>query len=516
MTKDRQVAVRPTRSVHLRLLCGTALGTLLATSLPAWAQVAAPPATAATATTSGDAQPNTSGEVVVTGSRTITNGNNAPTPVTVVSTEQLQETTPTNLSDGLKKLPVFGNSGGDARTPNTRDNTVGNYLNLRGLGPIRTLVLLDGRRVPPTSAGGLVDTNILPQQLIKRVDVVTGGASAVYGSDAITGVVNFVLDTKFNGVRALAQSGISSRGDAASWKVGIAAGTELFGGRGHIEGSYDHLTQDGIASKFDRASGAQTYVVLGQGTAASPFQLYSNARNSRLTYGGLITSGPLAGQQFIAPGVLAPFGNGTATGTAGIQIGGDGTVQSQSTLTPDLKTDQAFGRFDFDVSNNVEFFIQGSYARSKQRAAYVNLLMNGVTIGADDAFLPQSAQAILANAHVTSFTFGRSYNSQDPLRIDIQTTNFTGTAGLSGKLGPFHWEAFYTHSVNQQYSQTSNNINSSRQAAALDVVLNNGVPVCRATLTNPAVFSNCVPFNPFGPSAESKAAVAYITGTTNY
>lgn len=465
--------------------------------------------------TAADApEDKTSDDIVVTGSRTISNGNNAPTPVTIVSTEQLQATTPTNISDGLKKLPVFANSGGDARTANTRDNTVGNYLNLRGLGAIRTLILLDGRRVPPTAASGVVDTNILPQQLIKRVDVVTGGASSVYGSDAITGVVNFVLDTKFNGVRGLAQRGISSRGDAASWKVGLAAGTDLFGGRGHIEGSYEHFTQDGLANKFDRPNGQRVYVVLGQGTAASPFTLFADARNSRTTFGGLITSGPLANRQFIAPGVLAPFVNGTSTGTVGIQVGGDGSYQSRSTLTPDLATDQAFGRFDFDVTDNVKFFVQGNYARAEQRAAYVNLLMNGVTIAAENPFLPASARAALG---VTpTFTFGRSYSLRDPLGIDIETTNYTGTVGLSGTFGKFRGDVFYTHSSNRQFSQTSNNINSARQAAALDVVLSNGVPTCRAALTNPTAFSGCVPFNPFGPGAESDAAVAYITGTTSY
>lgn len=486
-------------------------------STTAWAQSAPSSTTQGVATQTTPDQPTTDddkGEIVVTGSRTISNGNSAPTPVTIVSSAQLQETTPTNLSDGLKKLPVFANSGGDARTANTRDNTVGNYLNLRGLGPIRTLILLDGRRVPPTAASGIVDTNILPQQLIKRVDVVTGGVSAVYGSDAITGVVNFVLDTKLDGIRALAQAGISERGDAGNRKFGIAAGTSLFGGRGHIEASYDHLTQDGISSKLARESGTRTYVVLGQGTTTSPFTLFADARNSRTTFGGLISSGPLSGNTFTTPGTLVPFVNGASTGTVGVQVGGDGSYQSRSTLTSDLKTDQAFGRFDYDFSDGVKFFLQGGYARSEQRAAYVNLLMNGVTISNQNPFLPQAVRTAYANT--PTFTFGRSFATRDPLRVDIQTSNYTGTAGVNGSFGKFRFELFYTRSQNRQYSRTTNNINSGRQAAALDVVLNNGVPVCRAALTNPSAYGDCVPFNPFGVGAESDAAVAYITGQTSY
>ncbi len=110
--------------------------------------------------------------------------------------------------------------------------------------PLRTLVLFDGKRVPPVSPDGLVDPSSLPQMLIQRVDVVTGGVSAVYGSDAITGVVNFVTDSKFNGVKAQMQYGMSQEGDADSWQAGIAAGTDLFGGRGHILGSFQRTDSD--------------------------------------------------------------------------------------------------------------------------------------------------------------------------------------------------------------------------------------------------------------------------------
>src|SRR6202035_4719746 len=149
-------------------------------------------------------------EIKVTGSRVISNGNDSPTPVTLVTTEQLTATTPTNLADALNNLPVFSGSLGPSQArSSTFDNTGGNYLNLRGLGSVRNLILLDGHRVPPTTSAGTVDINFLPQMLVQRVDVVTGGASAVYGSDAVSGVVNFVLDHKFTGLKAEAQTGIS-------------------------------------------------------------------------------------------------------------------------------------------------------------------------------------------------------------------------------------------------------------------------------------------------------------------
>ena len=170
-------------------------------------------------------------EVVVTGSRVIANGNQAPTPVTVLATEKLLETTPTNIGDALNRLPQFAAQTSVRNIGSAGGNNVGNYLNLRRFGTQRNLILVDGSRVPPTASSGAVDTNIIPQSLVQRVEIVTGGASAVYGSDAVTGVVNFVIDRNFNGLKFNSQYGVSTYGDTPNWRVGGAAGRDLFGGR---------------------------------------------------------------------------------------------------------------------------------------------------------------------------------------------------------------------------------------------------------------------------------------------
>lgn len=147
------------------------------------------------------AEPASPGDIVVTGSRVITNGNNSPTPVTVVSTEALLQVTPSNVPDALNRLPIFSGSSNQSSFGAAERNFSGNYLNLRNVGAGRSLILFDGHRFPPTTTDNLVDINTIPQMLLQRVEVVTGGASAVYGSDAITGVVNFIIDNKFNGVK---------------------------------------------------------------------------------------------------------------------------------------------------------------------------------------------------------------------------------------------------------------------------------------------------------------------------
>src|SRR5206468_6657512 len=133
-------------------------------------------------------------------------------------------------------------------SPRSQGNGSGNgsssSLSLRNLGVSRTLVLLDGHRVVASNSNGSVNVDSLPQMLMSRVDVVTGGASAVYGSDAVAGVVNFILDKNFNGFKYDVNAGISKYGDAAEEKIGLAWGTDLFGGRGHYELSARVFQQD--------------------------------------------------------------------------------------------------------------------------------------------------------------------------------------------------------------------------------------------------------------------------------
>ena len=211
------------RIVHVRARLGLLAGaSVLAIASPGLAQTAPPrPAPDPASPTSPAANPASDqadgAEIIVTGSRVqATPGYTSPTPVTSLNAESLANRAPSNIADALNRLPQFQNSlsnnqsrtfsAAEVRTPQ------GNYLNLRGLGVNRTLVLLDGVRVPPTDSSGGVDLSTLPQMLIQRVDVVTGGASAAYGSDAVAGVVNLILDKKFKGLNALAQGGVSSRG----------------------------------------------------------------------------------------------------------------------------------------------------------------------------------------------------------------------------------------------------------------------------------------------------------------
>jgi iron complex outermembrane receptor protein len=214
----------------------------------------------------GPAEPLPVESVVVTGSRIFSNGTQSPTPLTLVSADELAKSSPTNIPDGLNKLPTFAaaqNSDSTVSGANGRGaRPTGNFMDIRGLGPQRTLVLMDGHRVPGTFYDGTVDANMLPQMLVQRVEVVTGGASAVYGSDAVSGVVNFILDKKFEGVKGDFQAGISKYGDSKSFRIGLAGGEDITD-RSHLIWSLEYYDRDAVTDVGTRPYGNLTPEVVG-------------------------------------------------------------------------------------------------------------------------------------------------------------------------------------------------------------------------------------------------------------
>jgi iron complex outermembrane receptor protein len=450
-------------------------------------------------------------EIKVTGSRVISNGNDSPTPLTLVTTEQLTATTPTNLADALNNLPVFSGSLGPSQArSSTFDNTGGNYLNLRGLGSVRNLILLDGHRVPPTTSGGTVDINFLPQMLVQRVDVVTGGASAVYGSDAVSGVVNFVLDQKFDGVKFDVDGGISEKHDDRTRKFDIAAGTDILGGRGHIEGSFEHFSSDGIPRNEDRANGRLAEYLAGAGTTASPFHLQSGGTLFWATAGGLaipLVPGPLSGDTFV-----------DNNGTFRLAGPSDLSYVQNSTMIASENANKLFGRFDFDLNDNLHTYAQVSAAEVGNQYQLSPMLYVFKWILPDDAFLPAAARAALAGPGGGPFLFGKDSNNNSGFVGDADGRNVYANLGVAGKLfTSADFEISYSHGESRQRTSTLGNFDNLRLAAALDAVTNpaTGQIVCNVTLTHPGLYPGCVPLNPFGPTSETQAMLDYVRRETS-
>ncbi|HUO94546.1 MAG TPA: TonB-dependent receptor [Rhizomicrobium sp.] len=468
-------------------------------------------------------------QVVVSGSRLVTNGAQAPTPVTVVSMEQLQLAAPTNVVDGLLQLPVFlGSQSVLNQSTGTTGSNGADNLNLRGLGVQRTLVLVDGRRMVPDASLGAVDAAQIPEALIKRVDVVTGGASAAYGSDAVAGVVNFVLDTNFVGLKADLQGGISTYGDDANYKFDVTGGESFMDDHLHVVGSFLDQKTDGVPNGEDRpwtatqAESAITNPNFNKNFPVSPTNtaqiVVHNGYSSVAALGGLITSGPLKGTTFDNQGQAVPFQYGTNLSAAYMEGGGGYDESLLLTLQPSQRRDQFFAHATYDVNDNLSVFLQVMASQNHIRYRSLptfELSSTAFTIFSDNAYLPQSIKNYLAlNPSVTSFTVGRESPDIAIPYMDAITNSGTVTAGFDGKF----WSTWQYHAYGQvgkdydSYKTLDDPISDNLYRAA-DAVVNpaNGQIVCRSTLTNPT--NGCVPLDIFGFGAPSKAALNYVNGT---
>jgi iron complex outermembrane recepter protein len=498
--------------------------------------------------------------IIVTGSRVISDAGNSPMPVTIVSTKQLRDTTPSNLADGLNKLPIFQGSQTIGRPGDGQSNYSSNVLNLRNFGVQRTLVLLDGHRAPPSNADGTVDIDTLPQMLVNRIDIVTGGASAVYGSDAVTGVVNFVLDRKFTGLKTDFNAGISTYGDAMNTNLGVAGGADLLGGHGHVVAALEWRRRDPVNQSARPYGPASNYGALaGTGTAANPYNTIPNGRRPNSGFGGVVQqcvpACPLAaGTQFAANGVLSPFNpgipgatdaNGNVTaGTSNLNSGGDGAYNPYGTLFNGFHQGTAFGRFSYDLADNVSFYLQGQGAEAYSFGWYFPQKIQPGAGQADlfyknNPFLSPTVQAQLGNNGTNplqnpianpAIQPSNTFQLGEFLVGNGQTEmNATGSVnrvlsmqtGLDGTIlnGRFNWNIFYTHAENRLAVNVVNNQNLQRMYAAQDAVqLPGGNMACYAATQSPtaARYADCVPINPFGPTAPSQGALNYIFQTTAF
>ena len=473
--------------------------------------------------------------IVVTGSRVIQDAANSPTPLTIITASDLNATTPSTLSDGLNKLPEFIGSQTTRSVNNASTDTAANVLNLRDFGAQRTLVLLDGQRVVAANTNGTVNIDTLPQMLVQRVDVVTGGASAVYGSDAVSGVVNFVLDKKYDGFKVNANSGISTYGDGMNYKISAAAGTDLFGGRGHIEASFDYFHADPIYD-FERPEKGNNgdWILTGNGSALNPFTDTPNGNLTSFSFGGKITCAGTAanpclanGMQFISDGVIGPFNPGTSTGTAGIASGGDGTHSLFANVTASARQALVYSRLSYDIDNSTTFFLSVRAAEGVNRANFVQSYIQTGNVPnvffKNNPYLPAAAQALLAGGTASTFQMSK-YN----MNLGYQNSSFKsfGTdralgvaAGLDGTLfNKYDWEIRYSHQEDRQKEDDPTNINNQFLTAAEDVRLNaTGNPACFVSTTPQAnLYPNCVPLNLFGPTSLTLDAWKYYVRDTYY
>ena len=477
-------------------------------------------------------------EIVVTGSRIIREGYEAPTPVSVLGANELQNMALGNVADAIGRLPALqGDTVGQRTVSTVGGGTAGiNLANLRNLGQARTLVLIDGKRVVGSNLGGLggsllggaVDLSIMPNGLISRIDVVTGGASAVYGSDALAGVINFVLDKQFVGLKGSVQGGISTYGDGANYKVDMTAGTAFGGGRGHFLINAEHSYADPIERAILRKNvydNTYNWVVNpaygtapGLSTSVPQYLALDQVGLATATPGGLITAGPLKGTVFLQGGTPAQFKYGNIISSQYMQ-GGDwqtSRLNGQLMLNLLLERETVFTRTSYDLSDNIQAFgeLQWSHTHSDNFIGVPYFRLGNLTIKSDNPFIPASVRTQMTALKLTSFALGTWNGDFNEHNMGADNTRVFRRmmAGLEGNFDMaetnWKWGASYSRSTTHISARSPNNPNVPRYLQAVDAVTNaNGQIVCRIALTDPNTL--CKPINVMGIGVNNPAEGAY-------
>ena len=455
--------------------------------------------------------------IVVTGSRIARPELQAASPIAIVGAAEIQNQGITNVQDLTQKLPQVGIPG-LSRT-NSNFLTTGNGIatvNLRNLGDDRTLVLVNGRRFVAGLAGtSIVDINNIPADFIEDIQVVTGGASAVYGSDAIAGVVNFVLKSKIDGLIARAQYGITSHGDNRNYSASLSGGLS-FGpdDRGSIIGNFTYSRDYGLYSRDRKISSQDCSFICGPASYSSyppqgRFQLFNdNTGAASANTGGFADN-------------LFTF-NPDNSLVAGFPVGYGFNRNSQRRISTPVERFLGAGSARYELTDHVTAFLEGTYAKTKassqiEAAPLDSLLDLGVGYGIDNPFIPASIAAEIAARNsdadadndVTSVQFRRrqsevysrsNTNSRDTFRI---------AGGFRGDItDKWTFEVGAVYGQLKDHTETQD-IDITKYANALDAILDpaTGNIICRDPNARAA---GCVPINLFGYNTASPAASQYV------
>lgn len=508
-------------SIKAILVCGTAVGAL-AFSTSAFAQ-------------EEEVSTAAEGEILVTGSRIKQDGFDSPVPVTVVGAELIEDLGQTNAAEIIRLIPQNVASQSDATSgAGLLPEAGASFANLRGLNPTygtRTLTLVNGRRFVPTSVGGQVDLNLIPSLMIGRIETVTGGASAAYGTDAVAGVVNIILDDQLEGFRGQVDYGQTGRGDGKSFHGAAAWGTNL-GNRGHfiLGGEYqrnrgiDHCAEardwcgegwtvvanasaiePGEINDLTNVSGYNVpgssgyglpNYVIGRDGGLVYNSIYGTVRNYQRNGAGSSSSfsgnfpsfhPPLAavdkvftpdgtGIMDYDPGMFAPIFVG------GLALGGDNdsAYADQYIQTP-VERYTTYAAAEYELTDAINAYAELTYgkriANSRTLTAATRSTM---VIKPDNAFLPPELAALLNGE---PFSLGKDVDEELSNLISVEAEAFRGLIGFEGGIfSDWTWDLYYQYGKNKRESEVRYSRHNDALAMAIDAIEdpnNPGNIICR-------------------------------------
>ncbi|OHB34884.1 MAG: hypothetical protein A2882_05135 [Phenylobacterium sp. RIFCSPHIGHO2_01_FULL_70_10] len=545
--------------------------TLLASSLLSGAAVLASLAAPSAALAQEDSAVAVE-ELVVTGSRLRLQDFTAPNPVSTVNEEAIERSGITNVTDLMQSYPALVGSTDNQDLANAANRgSVGlNLLNLRNLGEKRTLVLVDGRRHVAGDPGtAAVDTNAIPVGLIERVEVLTGGASAVYGADGVSGVVNFITKRNFEGLDVRTQYGFSDEGGGEEAFISAVGGRNFMDGRANVTAALEYSNRDAISPydrDFSRPGNREVFVNnpadynnIDRGPWGDTTLVF--ARDSRYIDtalgGGVYTradfnSGTYSGVSFEGDG--DPWVDGLYTGGFSM-LGGSGTPTDlfQTELVPGLERWSAYLSGTYDLAADHRVFANVKYNNAKTSFTSQPTFDYGIFVPIENPFIPGSirADAIAPGGFADPGTdtglppgvlVARDNFDLGQVRRDIERETIRTVVGFEGDLSPaISYNVSYTFGKTTEENDELNNRNNLRWFAAIDAVRDpaSGNIVCRSTLDPSAVplgdvfgdgvdagawnaayagsgaAAGCVPINIFGEGGISPEARAWINETAH-
>lgn len=477
--------------------------------------------------------------VVITGSRIARPETSSPNPVTSFSAATLEQSGRTNLTDFLVQNPALigsttsadqsGSTGGFGATGT-------NLLNLRNLGTDRTLVLVDGRRhVAGLPGSASVDINTIPKDLLERVDVQTGGASAIYGADGVSGVVNFILKRNFEGIRVRGQAGISEDGDAGNRFASITVGKNFADGRGNIALSYE-FTDDDRLNSFDRARGGDPLATFSLVRNPDDFPdsptvydriLLNNLRYADSSRDGAVDLNLDGIPDFTGTGAVYDRGR-LLPSSGGLTQGGSSTPIAgyQGDLQPQNRVHNVNVISSFEFSDAFRVYAQGKYARTESFSVAQPSFDFFTYLAPDNAYLIErfGAAGAANGALLSRDNFDLGVRGESTER-----ETWRGVIGAEGGItGNARYDLSYTYGQTSSTFLSTNYRLADRYFAALDAVRDpvSGQIVCRSTITGgnidpnnfdgpattftPGAGSACRPLNLLGENVASQAALDFI------
>jgi iron complex outermembrane recepter protein len=474
--------------------------------------------------------------IEVTGSRILREGAIAPSPVTVISGEELVNTGAMNIGEVLNKLPALATTYSLANSGRFIGTAGISLLDLRGMGTDRTLVLVDGKRHVASSPGtSSVDTNTIPSAWIDRVEIITGGASAVYGADAVTGVVNFILKKDISGLNVSAIRGFADNSRYKNEKYTFSFGQDFAEGRGNAAFSVEYNAQDSL-NALDNPWTATSYssfpYALVNGARpddvandraypdritlpnAGYFEL-SNAGNVGATDGSYDILGTFDGNGNLVPvrtGTITDFNAGTCAGAACDYL----NLRQYTEIQPKFSRVNYNFKTNYDITDELNAYFEAKYSKTEGEnigQPFFRYWSSANRIQRDNAFLDEALANVMDERGLTSVFINKMYNDIGR-RLEENTRETTRfVAGITGALNDsWNMDVSLVHGKSEIERVNGANVIMANYAAAIDAVFDaNGDIVCRSAT---ARADGCVPANIMGDGLISQDAIDYVTTTS--